>query len=167
METHLDNKKHNNYKTNLADTFQDTFIREVRVQYQATTQPTFKISGPLSVAQFVRQILRESSDNSREHFIALFLDGGHQVASYSIVSIGTANFTTAHPREVFQRAISAGAVALVIAHNHPSGQIEPSREDHDATRQLKAAGELLGIKLLDHIIVTDEAHYSFQEAGNL
>ena len=137
------------------------------MQYQATKKPAFHISGPLSVAQFVRQILRESSDNSREHFIALFLDSGHQVASYSIVSIGTANFTTAHPREVFQRAISAGAVSLVIAHNHPSGQIEPSREDHQTTHRLKAAGELLGITLLDHIIVTDEAHYSFQESGSL
>lgn len=92
-------------------TFQDTFIREVRINYQSTGELTFAIKGPESVAQFVRRMM---IDNSREHFIALFLDGAHQVASFSIVSIGTANSALVHPRELFQRAIGAGAVSLVV-----------------------------------------------------
>ena len=137
--------------------YTDTFIREVRATYQQTTSAVSGIKGPDDVAEFVRSIL---TDNSREHFVALYLDGAHQVAGYSIVSIGTANSTVAHPREVFQRAILAGAVSIIIAHNHPSGVLTPSDEDHKVTQRLKDAGEILGIKLLDHLIVTDVAHYS-------
>jgi len=134
--------------------YTDTFIREVRATYQQTAARPFAISGPDDVADFVRSIL---TDNSREHFIALYLDGAHQVASYSIVSIGTANASMVHPREVFQRAIRAGAVSIIIAHNHPSGVLTPSDEDHKVTQRLKEAGDILGIKLLDYLIVTDLA----------
>ena len=103
--------------------FRDCMIREVRIQYQLTSEPAFKIGKPEEVAHFVRKIL---CDNSREHVIALFLDGAHQVAGYSIVSIGTATNALIHPREIFQRAIGAGAVAFVMAHNHPSGNTQPS-----------------------------------------
>ena len=139
--------------------YTDTFIREVRATYQQTTSRVFAIKGPDDVAEFVRSIL---TDNSREHFVALYLDGAHQVASYSIVSMGTANSAVAHPREVFQRAILAGAVSIIIAHNHPSGVLTPSDEDHKVTQRLKDAGEILGIKLLDHLIVTDTAYQSIQ-----
>ena len=134
--------------------YEDTFIREIRATYHMTETQPFIIQGPDHVAQFVRSIL---TDNSREHFVALYLDGAHQVASYSIVSIGTANSAVAHPREVFQRAILAGAVSIIIAHNHPSGVLTPSDEDHKVTQRLKDAGEILGIKLLDHLIVSDAA----------
>ena len=112
----------------------------------------FTIKGPNDVADFVRSVL---TDNSREHCVALYLDGAHQVVSYSIISIGTANMSVVHPREVFQRAILAGAISIIIAHNHPSGVLTPSDEDHKVTKRLKDAGEILGIKLLDHLIVTD------------
>lgn len=144
--------------------FQDGFIREVSVHYTATEELAFQINGPADAAQFVRKIL---VDNSREQLIALYLDGGHRVASFSIVSIGTANYAFGHPREIFQRAIGAGAVALVLAHNHPSNQAEPSAEDRRMTSALKAAGELLGIRLLDHVIVTHSGHYSFEAEGIL
>lgn len=144
--------------------FSDSMIREVRINYQSTQERPFAIRQADDVASFVRRVL---CDNSREHAIALYLDGAHQVASFSIISIGTANSALVHPREVFQRAIGAGAVSLVIAHNHPSGQREPSSEDRSVTRQLKEAGELLGIRLLDHVIVTEQAYYSFREEGIL
>ena len=137
--------------------YTDTFIREVRATYQQTTSAVSGIKGPDDVAEFVRSIL---TDNSREHFVALYLDGAHQVAGYSIVSIGTANSAMAHPREVFQRAILAGAISIIIAHNHPSGVLTPSDEDHKVTQRLKDAGEILGIRLLDHLIVTDAGHQS-------
>jgi hypothetical protein len=110
----------------------------------------FTIKGPNDVADFVRSVL---TDNSREHCVALYLDGAHQVVSYSIISIGTANMSVVHPREVFQRAILAGAISIIIAHNHPSGVLTPSDEDHKVTQRLKDAGEILGIKLLDHLIL--------------
>jgi DNA repair protein RadC len=141
-------------KTQKGARYTDTFIREVRATYQQTTSRLFAIKGPNHVADFVRSIL---TDNSREHFVALYLDGAHQVASYSIISIGTANASMVHPREVFQRAILAGAVSIIVAHNHPSGILTPSDEDHKVTQRLKDAGEILGIKLLDHLIVTDLA----------
>ena len=142
---------------------QDTFIREARVNYLHCEQVMFKISGPADVANFVRSIL---TDNSREHFVALYLDGQNQVAAYSIVSIGSANSAPVAPREVFQRAVLTGAISIVLAHNHPSGSTVPSSDDRAVTRRLREAGELLGIKILDHLIVTTSAFLSLKEEDN-
>ena len=139
--------------------FRDGFLREVTVNYQPRLERAFTIREPGQVAVFVRRVL---ADNSREHLIALYLDSAHQVASFSVVSIGTVNHTLVHPREIFQRALGAGAVALVLAHNHPSGKTQPSPEDIAVTRQIKEAGQILGIKLLDHVIVAEDEHYSFE-----
>ncbi len=136
-----------------------TFIREVRVNYVPTATRLFAVQCPHDVAAFVRSVL---IDNSREHFVALYLDGAHQISSYSVISIGSANMTCVQPRDVFQRAIISGAVALAIAHNHPSGDLTPSKEDLGVTNRLKDAGELLGIRLLDHLIVTTTAFFSIQ-----
>lgn len=140
--------------------YQDTFIREVRVNYLPTEDKSFPIREPADIARFVRSVL---ADNSREHFVAIYLDGSHRVSCYSIISIGTANITLVHPREVFQRAVLIGAVSLVISHNHPSGNPVPSVEDRSVTTKLKAAGEILGITVLDHVIVTDAGHHSIRE----
>ena len=139
---------------------QDTFIREARVNYLHCDHAMFKISSPADVANFVRSIL---TDNSREHFVALYLDGQHQVAAYSIVSIGTANQAPVSPREVFQRAVLTGAISIVVAHNHPSESTVPSHEDRAVTTRLREAGELLGIKVLDHLIVTNSAFLSMKD----
>jgi len=140
--------------------FEDSYIREVRVNYLPTTTIKFRIKGPECVARFVRSVLL---DNSREQFLALYLDGAHNVASYSIVSVGAANQATIHPREIFQRAILAGAIAITIAHNHPSGELTPSDADIAVTNRIKEAGILLGITLLDHVIVTDSSQNSLRE----
>ena len=139
---------------------QDTFIREARVNYLHCDHVMFKITGPGDVANFVRSIL---TDNSREHFVALYLNASHQVAAYSIVSIGSANSAPVAPREVFQRAVLTGAISIVVAHNHPSDSTEPSTEDRAVTKRLRDAGQLLGIKVLDHLIVTDSAYLSLKE----
>lgn len=154
--------KRSNRKGQLA--FEDTFIRETRVSYIHSQQALFKIRSASDVAMFVRTIL---TDNSREHFVAMFLDAMHQVAAYSVVSIGIANSAPVTPREVYQRAIVAGAISIVVAHNHPSGSTLPSDEDHKVTKRLFESGVLLGIKLLDHVVVTDKEHYSFSENGVL
>lgn len=139
---------------------QDTFIREARVNYLHCDHAMFKINSPADAADFVRSIL---TDNSREHFVALYLNGQHQVAAYSIVSIGTANQAPVAPREVFQRAVLTGAISIVVAHNHPSESTVPSHEDRAVTTRLREAGELLGIKILDHVIVTNSAFLSMKE----
>lgn len=144
--------------------FEDIFIRETMVSYVHSDQTLFKIAEPSDIAQFVRSIL---TDNSREHFVAMFLDAMNQVTAYSIVSIGSANHAIVTPREVFQRAIVAGAISIVIAHNHPSGSTLPSNEDRMVTKRLSESGSLLGIKLLDHVIVSDSEYYSFSAAGVL
>lgn len=144
--------------------YEDVFIREVRVSYHLTQEKLFDIRCPNDVAHFVRKIL---TDNSREHCVALYLNGSHSVASYSIISIGTASQAPVHPMEIFQRAVSCGATALVLSHNHPSGSSLPSDEDRRVTARIKSAGEILGIRLLDHVIVTDTGHHSMKDDGHI
>lgn len=138
--------------------YTDTFIREVRATYQPTATTLFAIKGPYDVADFVRSIL---TDNSREHVVALYLDGANQVASYSIVSIGTANASMVHPREVFQRAILAvERLPLSSPTTTAIRNSDVNEEDHKVTKRLKEAGEILGIKLLDHLIISDASNVS-------
>jgi len=96
-----------------------------------------------------------------------YLDGAHQIISYATLSTGTATSTQVHPREVFQAAILSGSVALIVAHNHPSGSLNPSEEDRKITKHLVSAGHLLGIPVLDHLILSDAEFFSFTEAGQL
>lgn len=139
--------------------FEDHFIREVRVQYQRTERERFTIGHADDVARFVRAHL---VDNSREQFVALYLDASHSVACYSLLSIGVANSALVHPRELFQRAVLTGAIAIIVAHNHPSGSCKPSEADRMITKRLCDAGDVLGISVLDHVIVTDDTHYSLK-----
>ena len=136
-------------------------IREVAVQYRgARKRISEKIHGPEGVVRFVRRVV---NGDAREHFVALLLDGRHRPIAYQVVSIGTATASLVHPREVFQAAIGIGACALIVAHNHPSGDPSPSREDRDVTRRLSSAGKLIGIELLDALVVTDSAYQSTRE----
>ena len=106
-------------------------------------------------------------DRPVEHFLALSLNGAHELITLRIVTIGLVNRTIVHPREVYADAIVDRATALVVCHNHPSGNLEPSEEDCSVTAQLKDAGEILGIKLLDHIIFSAGGYYSFLEDKKL
>jgi len=103
---------------------------------------------------------------AKEHFIALHLDGKNRIACYDRVSLGSLNQSIVHPREVFKTACLTSAAAILLVHNHPTGDPSPSREDLDITRRIKEAGDLLGIKLIDHIII-GESYLSFVEQGLL
>ena len=104
----------------------------------------------------------------REHFIAIYVDSRSRVKGVSVVSIGTLSASLVHPREVFRPAIVAGAAAVIVAHNHPSGDCTPSAEDRDATRRLIRSGELLGVPLLDHVVLGEGDKFaSFRELGLL
>ncbi len=118
---------------------------------------------PLASPQAVTSYLREKlGREKREHFVILSLDARNNLININNVSIGTLNSSLVHPREVFKPAINHSAVQVIIAHNHPSGDPEPSENDIDITKTLVEAGEILGIKVVDHIILTKFDHLSLQ-----
>ena len=102
-----------------------------------------------------------------EQFGVVLLDAKHRVKKTTIVASGTLNSTIVEPRDVFREALVCGAAAVVAFHNHPSGDPSPSREDEELTRRLKAAGILMGVDVVDHIILGDVRYFSFREAGRL
>jgi len=112
-------------------------------------------------------IVRHYADRQQEHFLRVSLNGAHEVLSIEVVSIGLVNRTIVHPREVFSTPLKERATAIIVAHNHPSRNLQPSKEDREVTVRLKESGRLLGIELLDHIIFSDEKYYSFLENGEL
>jgi len=91
---------------------------------------------------------------AKEVFKVFLLDSNNAVISSEIVSIGTLNMSVIHPREIFKLAIIKSANSIILAHNHPSGNVEPSKEDMEITQRLREAGELIGIRILDHVIVS-------------
>ena len=115
----------------------------------------------------IYNVIRHFHDETQEHFIVVALNGAHELIFTKCVASGTINRTVTSPREVFADALKERAVAIVIAHNHPSGQLVPSTDDVKLTERVVKCGELLGIKVLDHLIFTDEGFYSFVEQGLL
>lgn len=103
----------------------------------------------------------------QEHFIVITLNGANVPISILPITIGTANRTIAHPREVFRKAISDSACAIIVAHNHPSGKLDPSDDDKALTKRLVQAGDLLGIPVLDHLVFSKTSFLSFVETNLL
>ena len=101
--------------------------------------------------------------NDKEHFLAVTLDGGHNIIQTHVVSVGTVNRTLLHPREVFTEAIREKASAIILCHNHPSGNTDPSEEDIDTTENLVEVSQIVGIPILDHIIISRNGYFSFLE----
>ncbi|MBN1647755.1 MAG: DNA repair protein RadC [Spirochaetales bacterium] len=113
------------------------------------------------------QYLSHYADRKQEMFICISLNGAHEVIATRVVSIGLVNRTIVHPREVFADPLKDRASAVIVAHNHPSGNTDPSLEDEEVTVRLRHTGEILGVQLLDHIIFSAEKHYSFNENGKI
>ncbi len=105
---------------------------------------------------------RKLRKESREHFLVLLLNARHEVLGKETVSVGSLNASIVHPREVFKPAIVTSAAAVVLVHNHPSGDPEPSEEDVSITKRLVQVGELLGIGVLDHVIVASRGAVSLR-----
>ena len=103
----------------------------------------------------------------REYFFSLQLNSKNQLIREVLVSIGSLNVSVVHPREVFAFAVREGTSALILLHNHPSGDPSPSREDRDCTKRLVHAGKILGIRVLDHIVIGHDEYYSFADASQL
>lgn len=121
-----------------------------------------RIDDPEDAADLVRGALH---DQKREHFLAVLLDTKHAVLEVVTVSVGSLDASLVHPREVFREAIRASAAAIIVAHNHPSGDTAPSIEDRQVTARLVEAGRLLGIEVLDHLIVANDRWLSLKRSG--
>lgn len=106
-------------------------------------------------------------DRKKEYVMALLLDGKNRVVREVRVSEGSLSQSIVHPREVFNPAVRDSAAAIILVHNHPSGDPSPSREDMELTRRMKEAGELMGIRLLDHVIIGDGSYVSLADRGHL
>jgi DNA repair protein RadC len=128
----------------------------------STEQAPQVLDSPDGVARLLSPLL---TGLDREHFVVLALDARNRPIGCHTVSVGSLSASIVHPREVFKFAILANAAAVILAHNHPSGDTTPSHEDVELTRRLREAGELLGIAVLDHVVVTDGDHTSFRERG--
>lgn len=133
--------------------------RRVRVCVTSDGKPGKQISDPFSVCQ----VLRGAENADRESFYVLYLDSQNRVSGIEEAHKGTASHVEVHPREVFKGAVATNARAVVLAHNHPSGSPTPSNDDHDLTRRLVKSGELLGIPVLDHVIVSTGGCTSIRE----
>lgn len=132
------------------------YVREVAIRYRGPRLSAAPVAEPKQAVAFARKVV---TDDAREHFVAIYLDGRHRPIAYSVVGVGTASAALVHPREVFQAAVIAGAVGVIILHNHPSGDPNPSREDFELSERLKKAGELLGISVLDSLVWTTDGTF--------
>lgn len=121
------------------------------------------ISSPADVESLLRGRI---ANLDRENFVAVLLNTKNEVLESPTISVGTLSSSLVHPREVFKPAIRASAAGIVLAHNHPSGKVEPSREDRDVTQRLVGAAEIIGIEVLDHVILGD-GYFSMKEHGML
>lgn len=124
--------------------------------------PCTRFTSPEQIHEVFSFLRKET----KEYFISLHLDGKNRILAVDIVSQGSLNQSIVHPRETFKTALLSSAAALLLIHNHPTGDTTPSREDMEITRRLKEAGDLIGIKVLDHIIIGDN-YLSFTAQGLL
>jgi DNA repair protein RadC len=122
----------------------------------------FDIKNPQDVVKAIQSSIK---DKTKEHFKLILLNTRNKVIGISTVSIGTLNSNLVHPREVFKEAISHSAASVVLVHNHPSGDPEPSEDDLTITKRLVEAGKILGIEVIDHIIISKNGFFSFKEKG--
>lgn len=144
-------------------------INIVAVQLVKEKTANYEINGNASMTspEAIAEVLQNFFETAdREHFIAVCLNSKNRILCINTVSIGSLNASVVHPREVFKAAILSNAAAIIVAHNHPSGDPTPSKEDRSITGTLASAGKILGIPVLDHIIIGDN-YYSFKEHGSI
>ena len=137
----------------------EIFRRTNRLQRKGFKQ---KVSSAEDVFHFY---LDELADKKKEQFHALLLDTKNHIIGDALIAVGTLNASLIHPREVFNPAVKASANAVVLVHNHPSGDCRPSREDEEVTKLLDEAGDVLGIKVVDHVIIGSDGFTSLREKG--
>jgi len=165
------NAKRSRKASQISETNRDASCRYIPVYHielvrdrQITVEPPATINNPDDVVAILKDELLRAD---REKLVCLTLNAKHVVIGIEIVSVGTLTASVAHPREIFKGAILKNAAAIILAHNHPSGDPSPSSEDIQLTKRIKEAGELLGIELLDHVILGHLGSHSFRTAGRI
>lgn len=142
-------------------------VAEVQLVYKSNVKPSLRPK--ISHSKDAYQVLLESWDDTKielqEQFKVMFTNRAHKVLGIFEVSTGGVSGTVADPKLIFAAAIKVMATGLILSHNHPSGNLQPSQADIDLTRKIKEAGKMLEIQLLDHIILTSEGYYSFADEG--
>ena len=137
-------------------------VREVEAHYGVDK----RVQSPEAAVELLTNVLKVQ-DECEEVVILLTMDTKNNINGMFEVSRGTLSVSLVHPREVFKRALLCNAASIILAHNHPSGDVTPSFEDNALTERLKGCGDLMGIAFIDHIIVADDKHYSYKAEGNL
>ena len=122
-----------------------------------------KLNTPLKIFEYYKSKI----NNDQEQFYCIYLDASKKVIEEKLLFIGTANYSLVHPRDVFKEAYLLNATSIICVHNHPSGEVKPSKEDINLTIRLKEIGVLMGIRVVDHIIIGDDRYYSFLENGKI
>ncbi len=154
-----------NAPTSSAKTKNINIVRIMAVKEKSLKYGTDNIKNPETAIDLARLYFEERCNNDRENFLIMCLDAKNKITALNLNSTGTLNSTIVHPREVFKAAILANTAAIILAHNHPSGDPNPSREDIDLTNRLAEAGKILGIEILDHIIIGDGNSVSLKAKG--
>jgi DNA repair protein RadC len=127
----------------------------------------FPVSSSKDCYKYLQNCYEPETISYKEYFYVLFLNRANKVTGYAKIGEGGITGTVADPRIVLQMALMAGAASLVLCHNHPSGNLKPSRQDEELTQKIKCAANYLDIKVLDHVIITEDAYYSFADEGIL
>lgn len=146
----------------MSNLFKNYFGHEVKIQLIREDKPIkeYRIKTPNDIYELVKD---ELADLDREVFLVISLNTRNRVLGVNTVSVGSLNANLVHPREVFKSAILLNASSIILLHNHPSGETEPSKDDIKRTDELVKAGKLLGIEVVDHLIVGNNTFYSFLE----
>ncbi len=141
----------------------DAKSKQIAAALELGRRRTARMGRSISSPVDVYAEIRHYADRDQEQFVVCTLNGAHELVQANMVTKGLINRTLIHPREVFSIPLEKRAAAVILAHNHPSGRLEPSDEDVELTKRLKDCGDLLGIKVLDHLIITPSGYFSFLE----
>jgi len=144
-------------KGNYIPKVQISMVKEIYI-----SDTSYRCSEEVANSEIAEKELRNSD---REKFVCVHFSSNNKIISYEVVSMGSLTSSIVHPREVFKAAILANAVSVLFMHNHPSGNTEPSLDDIEITKRLCKAGNILGINILDHLIITRNDYFSFRDKG--
>ena len=145
----------------------DYTVGEVELSYKPKFKNLHKIVSSEDAYKYLLPTYKEGTICYKEYFKVLFLNQANQVLGYTLISEGGITETSVAVRVILQAALLTNSVALVLAHNHPSGNLRPSRQDMEITKQVKEAAKLIRITVIDHLILTDAGYYSFSDEGQL
>ena len=145
----------------------DYTVGEVELTYKSTSKSRNKIYSSEDAYKYLLPTYKKGTICYKEYFKVLFLNQANQVLGYTLISEGGITETSVDVRVILQAALLTNSVAIILAHNHPSGNLKPSRQDMEITKQVKDAARLMRITVTDHLILTNAGYYSFSDEGQL